>query len=242
MQPRSESLFHFTKSLDFLKGILEFGFMPRYSLEDSELLGIEYTAFPMSCICDIPISRISDHTAFYGEYGLGMTKEWGQRNALHPVIYAVPGASIAGAISHLVDIAQSKSRDSKPMAALKDRVSDGVFQLIPFVKPVTGKTLVVGKVVSKDFSQENEWRYVPYDHQFLFKDNFDQRRAELDVEASKHALQYTPNDVRYIFVKMDHEIPAVFDFIQTKLGRFPMNDLKILTSRIVSLETIARDL
>ncbi len=196
----------------------------------------------MSCFCDIPISRISEHTAFYGEYGLGMTKEWAQRNALHPVIYAVPGASIAGAISSLVDASHQKRRDSKLLAEHKSQVSDGVFQLIPFIKPVVGKTLVAGKVLNKEFSQENEWRFVPKAYQFLFKDTFDARRAELDKEASKYALQYTPNDVRYIFVKMDHEIPSVFDFIQTELGRFPMNDLKILTSRIISLETIARDL
>ena len=87
MSPKSDNLFHFTKSIDFLKGILLNGFLPRYCLEDTSYLTIEYIGYPMICFCDIPISRIGDHTAFYGNYGLGMTKEWGLRNNLAPLLY-----------------------------------------------------------------------------------------------------------------------------------------------------------
>ena len=57
MKARSESLFHFTKSLDFLKGILQNGYQPRYGLEDTSLLGRhDYIGYPMVCFCDIPMS------------------------------------------------------------------------------------------------------------------------------------------------------------------------------------------
>ncbi|MFZ1547558.1 MAG: abortive infection system antitoxin AbiGi family protein [Candidatus Nitrotoga sp.] len=147
MQPRSDSLFHFTKSIDHLKGILQHGFKPRYSLEDSELLGIEYTGIPMTCFCDIPISRISEHTAFYGDYGIGMTKEWGRRNSLHPLLYAVPGAVISESISTLVGITEAKPRDSKKVEDLKYEASSLVFELIPYVKPIVGKIIVAGAIV-----------------------------------------------------------------------------------------------
>lgn len=242
MQPRSDSLFHFTRSVEFLKGILQTGFKPRYSLEDSDLLGIEYTGFPMSCFCDIPLSRILEHTAFYGEYGLGMTKEWGQRNALHPVIYAVPGAIVAESIRDAIASTEEQSRDSKKLKDFKFEIASDLFQIIPFIKPVVGKMIVAGKIIDKDFSQENEWRFVPEPHEFLFKENFEKEKPGLDEKVAESALHFTPNDVRYIFVKSDHEIPMIFDFIQTQLGRFPMNDVKIMTSRIVSLETLVRDL
>ena len=196
----------------------------------------------MTCFCDIPISRISEHTAFYGDYGIGMTKEWGRRNSLHPLLYAVPGAVISESISTLVGITEAKPRDSKKVEDLKYEASSLVFELIPYVKPIVGKMIVAGAIVEKDFSQENEWRYVPDHDTFLFKNNFEERRAELDIEMEKKIIQFSPCDVKYIFVKSDHEIPAIFDFIQRELGRFPLNDLKILTSRIVSLETLSPDI
>ena len=242
MQPKSDSLFHFTKSIDFLKGILHEGFKPRYSLEDSALLGPNYTAFPMCCFCDIPISRITDHAAFYGEYGIGLTKEWGRRSALHPVIYAVEGAIVAESLRRIFDLTEEHKTEAKRSRETKSEIASQFLQIIPYVKPVSGNMVVGGNIISKDFSQENEWRFVPEPHEIVFSDKFAERKQELDEQVAGSALKFTPNDVRYIFVKNDHEVPVVFDFLQMHMGHFSMNDVKILISRIVSLETLKRDL
>jgi len=71
---------------------------------------------------------------------------------------------------------------------------------------------------------------------------FGERRDELNAEMEAHSLKLCPNDIRYIFLRTDSELPIIFDFIQTSLGMFPANDLKILTARITSLETLSRDL
>ena len=94
MKPKSDNLFHFTKTLDVLKLILQKGICPRYCLEDFEWFGSEIhkqIAFPISCFCDIPLSRISEHTDFYGNFGVGLTKDWGLRNGLEPVAYCTNG-------------------------------------------------------------------------------------------------------------------------------------------------------
>ena len=75
----SNSLFHFT-SKDSLLKILESSFRPSYSREtlyfnDSEIRVL----VPMICFCDIPLSQINNHIATYGEYGIGMSKEWGKK-------------------------------------------------------------------------------------------------------------------------------------------------------------------
>ncbi|VEA74309.1 Protein of uncharacterised function (DUF2743) [Salmonella enterica subsp. arizonae] len=90
MKPKSETLFHFTKSSDVLEVILEDGFWPRFCLEDVSWLGFteyDYVSYPMVCFCDIPLSRISEHVDFYGSFGLGMSKDWAEKNGLNPVFY-----------------------------------------------------------------------------------------------------------------------------------------------------------
>lgn len=92
MDPRSHTLFHFTKSSKVLKLILKNGFWPRYCLEDVSWMGMdaedaEYVAFPAVCFCDIPLSRIDEHVAFYGAFGIGLRKEWAVINNLNPILY-----------------------------------------------------------------------------------------------------------------------------------------------------------
>ncbi|MFU0923178.1 abortive infection system antitoxin AbiGi family protein [Kluyvera sichuanensis] len=82
MKPKSETLFHFTKSSDTLEIILKNGFWPRYCLEDIrwlEFTDVEYVSYPMVCFCDIPLSRISEHVSFYGSFGLGVSKDWAKK-------------------------------------------------------------------------------------------------------------------------------------------------------------------
>jgi Putative abortive phage resistance protein AbiGi, antitoxin len=242
MQPKSNNLFHFTRSIDNLKGILLNGFLPRYSLEDSRAIDIDYCGYPMVCFCDIPISRIGDHTSFYGEYGLGMAKEWGLKNKLEPLLYAPPTGMLSSFAKFLFsNLTPNDQPESEDLAALKKELREHFLSLVPMIKPISGTTLVAGKPVEKDFSQENEWRYVPPYAKVLFAKDFEKSKDESNANVAEHKLNFSPADVRYIFVKADHEIPDVFDFVQTNLGRFPLTDIKILISRITSLETLSLD-
>ncbi len=242
MTTRSDCFFHFTKSLGALQGILTGGFHPRYSLEDTSWVGFDYAAYPMVCFCDIPISRISDHSAFYGEYGIGMTRDWGLKNSLQPLLYALRDGTLTRLARKIRELGKTDKADEERVAALRRQVRHEYFELIPMIKPVTGKMLIGGSIVEKDFSQESEWRFVPDHEMILYSNDFEELRDRENAKVAKFALQFSPSDVKYIFVKSDHEIPELFDFIQNKLGRFPMNDLKVLISRIVSLETLSRDL
>lgn len=241
MKPKSDTLFHFTKSLEHLKSILANGFYPRYCLEDTSMLDVDYVAYPMICFCDIPISRLSDHTSFYGDYGIGITKEWGARNLLHPVSYVTAGGPIVELANFLATV------DIKAKTKAQREVDDELVlhfnRLIPLLKPLTGKMLIGGKAVEKDFYQENEWRFLPEDFRMAFGEaNFAKQRAELNLEVQKFVQKFMPSDIRYIFVKSDSELPIIFDFIQNNLGAFPLNEIKILSTRITSLETLSRDL
>lgn len=245
MTPRSSTLFHFTKSRETLKLILDGGFWPRYCTEDMRWLGQENAqtiAFPMVCFCDIPLSRISDHVNFYGQYGLGMTREWATANALNPVFY------LAGENPVSAELRRLGIHANHLKAEEQEKAKDSLRYLYAHVKPSQGIMTVDGSPVEKDFYLESEWRHVPrstdirdYLHANAFEDP---AKLEKHNQASKDhcSLKFTPKDVKYIFVKSDADIPDLINFIQVALDRYPGSDTKVLMSRVTSLESIQADI
>ena len=244
MKPRSHTLFHFTKSIDALKSILKNGFWPQYSLEDFSWYNTKmgFMGYPMVCFCDIPLTRIGEHVGFYGEYGLGLTKHWGVSNGLNPLIYLSQSTPISKALYRLVDT-HSRLRKLYYEESNKD-----INSIISYIKPIEGNILIGTIPTSKEFYQENEWRYVPIDkkiRQWINKEEYADTKvlSKLnEIAKDKGRLQIMPNDIKYIFVKSDANIPGIINFIQTELDHYSGNDLKILMSRIVSSESIKVDL
>jgi len=244
MRPRSNTLFHFTKSEVILFDILANGFWPRYCLEDIEWQGfkdLEFVAFPMVCFCDIPLARISDHVGFYGSYGLGLTKEWAEKNNLNPLMYASAGSGLSSCVSQIM--INTLGKEEAGSQAIKE-----VRYLIAHTKPTVGRMMVDGQPVEKEFYQESEWRYVPIHENVkthLRQDAFDDKESltEEHEKTKEHAsLKFLPSDVAYVFVPKDSDIPNIINFMQDKLDHYPNADLKVLYSRVISLESINRDI
>jgi hypothetical protein len=241
-KPKSSSLFHFTKSIESLCGILKNGFYPRYSFEDLRWLdpALGTVGRPIVCFCDIPLGRISDHVAYYGSYGIGLTRRWGISRGLNPLMYVSPISAFADDFHHIYHgLLGSKSKKSQDHFG-------AMVSLAVFVKRLTGKVIVNGKAMSKEFYQESEWRHSARDgviDPFIFPgEGASKKRMANDLAAKRCPLMFRPGDVRYIFVKTDSEIPTVLNFINNELDRFPSNDIKVLTTRITSLESLDPDL
>lgn len=238
MRPRSETLFHFTQSIESVKGILRFGMQPSYCLEDRSWLSplremgdLEFAAIAMSCFCDIPLSRISEHTRFYGRYGIGLTKEWGIRNSLNPVIYAPPQGFAMQLVDQLATL-------SHPMEEINFTMATS---LVAMIKPLCGRMHVNGRIEQKDFYQENEWRYVPNAQTIISKQNFEVMREEENQRAKVHAIPITPTDIKYIIVACDEEIAPMIDYVSDELVWDGEVSPRILLSRIISSDAIERD-
>ncbi|MCK5133696.1 MAG: hypothetical protein KAR40_16275 [Candidatus Sabulitectum sp.] len=244
MKPRSHTLFHFTKNIDALKSILKNGFWPHYSLEDFNWYNSEmgFIGYPMVCFCDIPLTRIEEHVGFYGEYGLGLTKQWGVSNDLCPLIYLTQSSPVTAALYRLC------TNDVKAIDGYYIGSKVDLKSIISYIKPIEGNILVGAIPTPKEFYQENEWRYVPRDQairQWINKEEYANSTtlSQLnEIAKDNGGLQITPNDIKYIFVKSDANIPGIINFIQTELDHFSANDLKILMSRVVSSESINLDL
>ncbi|ORL68519.1 hypothetical protein B7H19_15690 [Pseudomonas putida] len=246
MTPKSNALFHFTKSMETLKHILRGGFWPRYCLEDVSWLGYEqydYVAYPMVCFCEIPLSRISDHVDFYGKFGVGLTRQWAEKNGLNPVFYVSGGNNITGTFRAFNELATIKDNDT-----LTINLKTVMRELLAFSKPTVGKMFYEEQPVDKVFYQESEWRYVPKHPEvtpYVTRKKHDDEdvRISLNEKTRQHAmLKIAPSDVRYIFVRQDSDIPEVINFIQAELDHHPSADLKVLMSRVVSLESLRYDM
>ncbi|WP_297958637.1 abortive infection system antitoxin AbiGi family protein [uncultured Neisseria sp.] len=273
---KSNSLFHFTPKEEYLLDILENGFWPRYCSEDIEWLipkdfknelekqeednfwetltkelikyNISSIAYPMSCFCDIPLSKITAHTDFYGGFGLGMTKEWGIRKRLNPIFYLSDNSIIPNLI-------QSFLLKTAPIDFWKSIQSEKtnqntIIQLMKFLKPLRGKMKVNGKEVTKNFDEECEWRYAPAsDENNLFPNflpnflaNNNEELQDSNIVTKKVAsLNFEPSDIKYIFVPEDSNIPTIINKINTIFTNHPEHERLLLLSKVISLDTIRKD-
>lgn len=248
MQPKAHTLFHFTKNLDFLKDILKNGFWPRFCLEDVTWYATSgpnhYLAYPIVCFCDIPLSRVDEHVSFYGSYGIGVTKEWAEYNGLSPVLYLKDNSPQHQAIKNIL----TKNIES----ALYENSNADMNSVLAHIKPTEGTMRVGADTVEKDFYQENEWRYsgtgrnlIKGVRPWLSENEFlDKNIINLENNKSKDqgSLKISPSDIKYLFVKSDSDIPFLVNFIQTEMDEYSSHHVKVLLSRIISLETISRDL
>lgn len=95
----TSSLFHYTKSLDTLIGILSTGLRfstvrepyPQIGYGESIFtrIGLQktYVDNHIVCFCDIPLTKAVEHRKYYNSYTIGLSKDWGKRNNVTPVRY-----------------------------------------------------------------------------------------------------------------------------------------------------------
>lgn len=255
----SNTLFHFTNSADKIFSIIKNGFAPKFCLEplsyeiffDLKENSFNESAIPMTCFCDLPLSKIENHLEFYGSYGIGLSKEWGKRNGLTPLTYIHDNSTQISYLKQLGNLVAAATRkidiNEIPM---KHNPLVALFELVGFYKPYDGQMWRINKYVDKRFYDEREWRYVPdisIDYESLYrlsKDDFlnDVKRASANELISKDfSLQFKYEDVKYIIVKKELEMIAMFDALDSMSDIFDKNEIKILKTKIISTEQILED-
>lgn len=261
----SATLFHFTNSLETLKRILSEGFKPFYSSEDLTMFDVrECPGIPMVSFCDIRLSQTQEHVGKYGEYAVGFDKEWGMRKNISPVHYIYKDSICARVIRQVYQ--------SLPTDAFYEDC--GCFRFNPrtaiffYAKPYSGKML--RRNWNKDevtFYNEREWRYVPFADQtikrleeiphgiraMLSESEYENSDVLHTATASLHEhykLVFGAQDVKYLIVKSEAEIPEMVDFIYDELRKNPANselrncpedEKKRLTARLISMRQICQD-
>lgn len=242
----ANTLFHFTRDIDILLNILRSKFYPRLCLEQIIMPELNLRlAIPMVCFCDIPLSQISEHVAKYGNYAIGIKKNWAIQQGVSPILYVHEKSLIPRTIF-------SEIKDLSP-AVLKNPKGDAVVKMKRFVdtvcmmKPYEGYDERVGKTIR--YYDEREWRYVPpreNDDQFtyLVESLFQEKEVKdkINSENEKYGVEFNPDVINYLLVKNDDDVLRLEREIETIKGGFSYNSVQLLKTRILSMERIQEDM
>lgn len=234
----TNSVFHFTKSIDAIKSILISDFHIKYCLEivEAKHRTIEY-AVPMASFCDIPLSQVSSHIDKYGGYGLGLLKRWARRKGLNPVLYLEKHATILNDV-----LIREKFGNS---------YNQIVQEFLRYTKNYEGKLYRDGELVQKiyRFHDEREWRYCPSATDLANEliiihntENYRHNKGQINQRLNHLGLNFTLKDLSYIIVQDENEILDIINHLENHLTREKDRSyIKILTSRILTSRQIKSD-
>lgn len=270
MAYKTNSLFHFTSEMDTIISILEYGFIPFYGKEDiDDLFGDETdlfekemifdvgsNTFPMICLCDIPLTSISDHTNTYGSFALGMKQSWGLRNGFTPLIYYSDKMPIFKEIQTLAKLhVESKEysirQNTVDMHSIYGNVTSLNFigLLKTYFKPMIQKK--DGEI--RRFYLENEWRYIPdkdeYESKtklplFIFEDHKQSNNKKIYSNLDDaFSIAVHVSDIEYIIVKEKQQIPILITKIREWASKrnYSQENIDLLLTKIISLSHINAD-
>lgn len=241
----ANTLFHFTRNYDTLLSILKSKFYPRLCLEQKIVPTLDLRlAIPMVCFCDIPLSQMSEHSLKYGEYAIGIKKDWAIKQGVSPILYVHEKSLILNTV-----LSEIKSVSEE---VLKNPGGDSSLKMKKFVdtvcmmKPYEGYDERVGKSIR--FYDEREWRYVPSrekDDQFLYLTeavfNEEGARDKINYENEKYGVVFNPDVINYLIVATDKDVLKLKRAIEEIKGDFSYNSVQLLMTKIISMERIRED-
>ena len=250
MSLSSNSIIHFTKSLANLNGILKSGFSVKYCRETIVTRKRNFDfLIPIVSFCDIPFSQITNHINNYGCYGIGLKKTWAEKHGLNPVLYVEKESNLSDVFfGHIYNVHAGPDKSLKKLS-LKEKYNYDVFR---YLKNYQSDLQRNGKKLMKNyrFSDEREWRHVlDINSPELMLANLKDVKPTLVQEAKKmlneliknEVLIFEPEDINYIIIKKESERDNIIRNLENIKGKFPMEQVKRLTSRILSAEQIRSD-
>ena len=249
-------LFKFIDKIDYLKEALKYkAIMPRYYEEMLSYIQIKYEkiVFPMSCFCDIPLNKLVPHMQNYGDYGIGLNKQWGIGRGIQPIQYINPSSSLIS--DYKVAFSKSCETSGKDKTIVSD-YSNYLLTNLLFMKPIEGPMLKDNEYIEMNFHDEREWRFVPdmnninTELPLLIPQKHIDRYLNLNAyktysDAIKKCpdswLKFQYNDVKYLIVKTDAERKDFIRFIKSKDIKARVIEKDILISKILVFDELKED-
>lgn len=246
----AHALFNCMKELQYLKlALTNMGIAPRYYPEYVDYLKINNLnkiIFPMTCFCDIPLSKLNYHIDNYGSYAIGLDKaNWGISNGLQPIKYVNPQSQLSKDYVSSFNIASNINLSEKD-SVLKDYILSDLL----FTKPL------IGKMDKKDnvlFQDECEWRYVPplsdkiniplvlsQNQTQILNYNLELYNRVI-LEHPELWLRFTIEDIRYLIVPNESDSKLLLEFIFTQLD-LCNSDKYVLATKIIQMDNLREDI
>lgn len=249
----SNSVIHYTRNIESLKGIImSEGFRLKYCVEEIHIKDVREitSAVPMVSFCDIPLSSVSEHIDSYGSYGIGLYKNWAKRSGLNPVLYLENNSNLGESFLKLVNLSSKKLSESKELDDDTEDILVEILKTTMYLKNYDGQ-LKHGKIDDDNyrFYNEREWRFVPNSRDLLndapfivwgnqYLDNKDSYNEKL----KDNYLKFSFNDISYIIVDDESEIPEILSILNDIYEDVcTSRELKILGTRIITKNQIYND-
>lgn len=253
MSISSNSVIHYTNSLEKLKGIIKsHGFKLKYCLEDVHINDKKEfsTAIPMVSFCDIPLSDVKNHINSYGSFGIGLYKSWAKTSGLNPVLYLENNSSISKSILNQYHYIKKNRQNLSDEQKKSDTISFEYFKILMFCKNYEG-TLKHGEIDTTNyrFYDEREWRYIPEIDEFnmetpflMWGKKYLEKKEEFNKKLSQTILKFQFSDISYIIVDNESEIPEILSVLNEVFEDIcTSKELKILGTRIITKNQIYHD-
>jgi hypothetical protein len=245
MNLSSNSLFHYTNSLDTLIAILKSGFKISYCEEG-------YMAYPMVSFNDIPLSQAKLFFDKYGSYALGMNENFSNKYKLNPVIYMRNGSILdkrnQDSKASIVKFIKEYFTKGKSIDPNFDTIYKYILDQQRFIKPYRDQLIRDGKIVDPNykFYDEREWRYV-----------HDVRSSEISPALTKeeysefkktkphkphfdiNSLIFDISDINYIILNEESEVELVIESLKSS-PKFA-NNTNLLLPKILFKKQILDD-
>lgn len=251
----TNSIIHYTKSLESLLGILETGFTVKYckeSLIGKDLIPISY-AYPMVCFCDIPLSEAKNHLESYGYYGIGLSKTWARKRGLNPVLYLEQSSILTDSIMQQagrISINRKQQERGEDVIPIEKIWIDELLSILSHTKNYSGVLNKEGFIhFDYRFYNEREWRYVPKISELaankpaIQEKVYELNKLEYNEKISSCKLKFNiAEDLSYLIVKEEQDIHNLLDFISNKFKKIlTQADIEILMTKIITAEQILND-
>ena len=245
-------LFHFT-SKDGLFEILKSTFRVSYAREKIEGKSSKREfAVPMVSFCDLKLSELKVHMSKYGQYGIGLTKEWANKNGLNPVMYINRHCDFTDNFNNALNGIYRHIRKSTDDGSFKGLSQNymHIFDTYRYIKNYEGELERNGKKIENfRFADEREWRFVPPINDsgtqpFVAISNIKTTKQKnyYNNEIQHLRLAFRPNDIKYLIINNDAEINELIEHLRTVKDHFDPSTIDRLSSRILTAEQINNDI
>lgn len=247
-------LFHFTSKASLFE-ILRTTFKVSYARE--KIIGPTQRrefGVPMVSFCDLKLSElkkmIDDN---YGQFGIGLSKEWANRNGLNPVMYISKHCNLTDGLINGID---GIYRHLNTLTSNFDEITAlgqsylNIMDIYRYIKNYDGELQRANQPLNENyrFADDREWRYVPNINSHItpfVQITKIRTRAEkdtLNATIDHLRLSFQPEDIKYLVVEKDEERIELINHLEIAKEKFDEITRRRLASRILTIDQILNDI
>lgn len=265
MKVSSSKLLHHTREFENLISIIENGFEHRTvneSLPFSEhsssafnIPGIIRYDFKFDAVCftDLPPDKIANHIDQYGEYVIGLSKDWGIANGITPIRYIhhytpdIFDDNFRFIKNFIERYPQSKEDIVMMINNLleddghEDLISDGDISNLPekFQRLIQGYNQIITDVCAFTYSHFGLMRI--YKEKVRNNETGDLEEKiyynerewrSLDPNGEKGNLTFTASNISGIYVKTKEEQKTLLNFFRENKSKYKIEDIEKFKTKI----------